>query len=981
MVDSISTVKVVLNVQVARSADFTSEGALFEALDMMKYTSGGPSPYFRGTKGGNTTFFFDHALYDAIKQEGQEIIQQKKSYYQRLLCTYWDDLGIRSSLENNEKPILERRADGSAVVTAPYRRQYLEEIIRISDGRIPSLWQWRAYLANFGLFGYISEQEARMDLRSLGIPTPILLAIVFDPRYDSTIGLNRTTEGSSCTSATEPRGHKGNMTDKQILRSISRADKKGLVHNPGVILGARLRSEVKRANPLLEVEVEAGRIKGPPAITGYRIINVKKSTFGSYIIDGILYIQRPYLNEASLLDIILHEIIEAVSDHNTATKLTGELLKKPSAAIQPRSIGGNKKNSYQASISSEDESAVIAATKKLEKPVRAIVKSEGKPWQPPMWVSQTEAALEMLLGNIVKLATSAGKSYALIVATDAILSKLRKAHSNVGIFIFTPNSELAARDAKRAGAALSGLGRKAGYFTTEGSGKKSFIYENGALKEYPRNVVYRKCDVIYGIPSEFIFDYESEEFAFSSIQKAQLLREWFILIDEAHAVLGGEALTPYIISGGRVEDWKERILLRRAANKVALKVLKIEERKKKLGRSLPGKLFKKDDASRTVRLTRGGVNFIEENIPENAQNDFDLKLWQEFVQQALVAHIYYKLNRDYILRNGRLEKKDNVLIVDSKTGQARPGRRWSFGLHAAIEAKHRLSIQPETEVLTQITMPNYLHRKHILGFAGCSGTIDEALMERVYGKKVEPINSSSYANPTIIARYLHGTKRISRNATLKDILRLAEKNRTMLVKVFSPNDADYFVRRLGAKGLSGRIIRVDARNSDDISELVKRLGKEPGSIGIVTNIGGIGIDIQINQEIAEDGGLVAISSYCDEYQLDEDQFKDRAGRNNLPGEYIAHWSLEDEVFTRYPEIVEEAKGVLARRLGKGQVAQDEDIVKIINLLRDRISEQNINAIMEARKRDNLIQGMRGVYLSLKDKIIAGQLYMPDVDFY
>ncbi|MGD9014793.1 MAG: HEAT repeat domain-containing protein, partial [Candidatus Omnitrophota bacterium] len=564
-----------------------------------------------------------------------------------------------------------------------------------------------------------------------------------------------------------------------------------------------------------------------------------------------------------------------------------------------------------------------------------------------LWPAQEELAARLLREEFVELEMSGGKTLGIILAAYRKLKEFRGRQTKHSIFVATANELLANRDAHTAASVLTELGVKVGYLAGE---DRSYIWDAniGKFREVSRQEVYAQANIIYGLISTFAFDYLRDMLAYSQNEQLQISSKWYVLFDEAHT-LKEYALTPFIISGRQVHDAEKRVRLRKEANTLAVKVFK----------SNPA-YYKVDKNRKRVDLTTKGRKYLD------ALGKSDL---EEYVEMALTAHECYEKRVDYCVFG-------QVIIIDPISGEGLEGRRWSFGLHSAIEAKEGLKVNPETQILAQITLPELLKSPHILSFAGTSGTIDEAVVKEIYTKTTSQIDNGTKTQREDKGPSLYSTQKESLQAAVNRILEIAKQGRPLLIKVGSPKKAEE-LRDLLAKHIdTKRISLVTALNStshEAVNRIIEKAGR-PNKVTIVTAVGGSGIDISLTEEVKRRGGLYAISTYCEENLLVDYQFRGRTARNGNPGVWEGFWSLEDRLFREYgADLAEEASKILTRRASRGPLS-DKKTIEIVNILRQRIAQQKIRQIRELGRLDSLIHNTWLEFLIFRQGILEGKLF-------
>ena len=410
-------------------------------------------------------------------------------------------------------------------------------------------------------------------------------------------------------------------------------------------------------------------------------------------------------------------------------------------------------------------------------------------------------------GRIAEMKTGEGKT---LVAT---LPVALNALSGKGVHVVTVNDYLASRDAKWMGQVYSFLGLTTG----------TIVHD---MDDEQRKAAYA-CDITYGTNNEFGFDYLRDNMKFYPEQLVQRGHNYAI-VDEVDSILIDEARTPLIISGASDESTE----LYQAMDDVVA--------------HLDPDDYTVDEKARTAMLTEKGVSHCEELT--HLDNLFDPRnmVAQHHIMQSLKAHFVFKRDVDYIVTN------DQVVIVDEFTGRLMPGRRYSDGLHQALEAKEHVTIQPENQTLASITFQNYFRMYDKL--AGMTGTADTEAVEfhEIYNLEVMTIPTNK---PMIRKDYpdlIFQTQKEKFDAIVQAIRELYEKGQPVLVGTISIETSEMLSKRLKAIGIPHSVL--NAKQHAKEAEIVAQAGQK-GHVTIATNMAGRGTDIMLGEGVKELGGL------------------------------------------------------------------------------------------------------------------------------
>ncbi|RKY40109.1 MAG: preprotein translocase subunit SecA [Candidatus Omnitrophota bacterium] len=593
--------------------------------------------------------------------------------------------------------------------------------------------------------------------------------------------------------------------------------------------------------------------------------------------------------------------------------------------------------------------------------------------------------------KIAEMATGEGKT---LVAT---LAASLNALAGRGVHIVTVNDYLAKRDWEWMGPVYEYLGLSCGV-----------VQQDMDKKE--RRKAYA-CDITYGTNNEFGFDYLRDNMA-TSLEECVQRGHFYAIVDEVDSILIDEARTPLIISGPSEVSTEKYYLVNRAVK--ALKVKKVISRfdtkegfvvlKEIDGKEIqmePQELEERFDAiveekTHTVFLTKRGEEKTEALLKiKNVSEDLPDRLsytWLHYIQQALRAHYLFKKDRDYIVKDGK------VIIVDEFTGRLMPGRRWSEGLHQAIEAKEGLKIQEETQTLATITLQNYfrMYRK----LAGMTGTAYTEANEfkHIYNLDVVVIPTNRPLVRTHYPDRIYKTKRAKFKAIISEIEELYRKGRPVLVGTTSIDDSEELSSMLKRKGIPHNVL--NAKYHEQEAYIVAQAGRL-GQVTIATNMAGRGTDIILggnidyfvkdilrknnilpsdsrykehceriykkykpqfeeeHRKVVGLGGLHVIGAQRHEARRIDNQLRGRAGRQGDPGSSRFYISLEDDLMRLFGS---ERIYFLMERF---KFPEDEPIEHLlvsrsIEIAQKRVEAHNFEIRKELLKYDDVMNKQREV---------------------
>jgi len=498
-------------------------------------------------------------------------------------------------------------------------------------------------------------------------------------------------------------------------------------------------------------------------------------------------------------------------------------------------------------------------------------------------------------GKIAEMKTGEGKTL------TATLSLYLNALEGKGCHSVTVNDYLAKRDAVWMGQIYNLLGLSVGCILHE----TAYIYdpeyqsENSKSptpdeRDKERDLVggfrviesyLRPCsrkeaylaDITYGTNNEFGFDYLRDNMVYDLNQQVQRGFHYAI-VDEIDSILIDEARTPLIISAPDIESSKW-----------------YEEFAKIMPRLNPETDYEIDEKMRTVNLTENGIDKIERILGmDNIYNERGIK-YLHHLEQALKAHTLFKKDRDYVVKDGQ------VIIIDEFTGRLMPGRRWSGGLHQAIEAKEGLRIQPESLTLATITFQNYFRMyKKLSGMTGTAASSAEEFY-KVYGLEVVMVPTNKPMIRKDLPDLVFKTEKGKFQAVVREIKKRHEQGQPILVGTRSVEKSEYLGKLLEREGVPHQIL--NAKYHEREGEIIAQAGRW-GQVTIATNMAGRGVDIilggnpqdyQEAKKVIELGGLHIIGTERHEARRIDDQLRGRAGRQGDPGSSQFFLSLEDDL--------------------------------------------------------------------------------------
>ena len=533
-------------------------------------------------------------------------------------------------------------------------------------------------------------------------------------------------------------------------------------------------------------------------------------------------------------------------------------------------------------------------------------------------------------GRIAEMRTGEGKT---LVAT---LPVALNALSGKGVHVVTVNDYLASRDAKWMGQVYSFLGLTTG----------TIVHD---MDDEQRKAAYA-CDITYGTNNEFGFDYLRDNMKFYPEQLVQRGHN-FAIVDEVDSILIDEARTPLIISGASDESTE----LYQAMDAVVAQ--------------LDPDDYTVDEKARTAMLTEKGVTHCEELT--HLDNLFDPKnmVAQHHIMQSLKAHFIFKRDVDYIVAN------DQVVIVDEFTGRLMAGRRYSDGLHQALEAKEHVTIQAENQTLASITFQNYFRMYDKL--AGMTGTADTEAVEfhEIYNLEVMTIPTNK---PMIRKDYpdlIFQSQKEKFDAIVEAIRELYEKGQPVLVGTISIETSEMLSKRLKAIGIPHSVL--NAKQHAKEAEIVAQAGQK-GHVTIATNMAGRGTDIMLGEGVKELGGLHILGTERHESRRIDNQLRGRAGRQGDPGSSRFYLSLEDNLMRLFGS--DRIKGLMGRLgLKDGEAIENKMVSRAVENAQKKVEAHHFDIRKTLLDYDNVMNQQREVIYTLRRELMETPDLNPIVD--
>ncbi|EKE21698.1 MAG: hypothetical protein ACD_7C00153G0001, partial [uncultured bacterium] len=545
-------------------------------------------------------------------------------------------------------------------------------------------------------------------------------------------------------------------------------------------------------------------------------------------------------------------------------------------------------------------------------------------------------------GKIAEMKTGEGKTL------TSTLPIYLNALEGKGVHVVTVNDYLARRDCNWMGSIFSFLGvssacimHNASYlYEPKKIDANEVSIETENLREISRKDAYN-ADITYGTNNEFGFDYLRDNMA-ARIEDMNQRKLHYAIVDEVDSILIDEARTPLIISAPDTESTK---LYQQFAQIIPR--LKIEED------------YKVDEKERHVSLTEEGISKVESFLNIDNLYEPGKITYVHHLEQSLKAEVLFKKEKDYIVKDGQ------VIIVDDFTGRLMEGRRYSEGLHQAIEAKENVAVQRESRTLATITFQNYFRiYKKLAGMTGTALTSAEEFA-KVYKLDVVEIPTHKKMMRKDLADIIYKTEKGKFEAIAKDIKKISEKGQPILVGTIAIEKSEYLSALLTKEGVKHEVL--NAKQHEREAGIIADAGKR-GSITIATNMAGRGTDIKLGEGVRELGGLMIIGSERHEARRIDNQLRGRAGRQGDPGASQFYVSLEDELMRRFGG--DKMKSVMDRlKLPEDQPIQNGIISKTIESAQSKIEGFNFDIRKHVLDYDDVMNKQREVIYKKRQAIL------------
>jgi preprotein translocase subunit SecA len=538
--------------------------------------------------------------------------------------------------------------------------------------------------------------------------------------------------------------------------------------------------------------------------------------------------------------------------------------------------------------------------------------------------------------SIAEMKTGEGKT---LVATLAVVLN---AMMGKGVHIVTVNDYLAKRDADEMGLLYNFLGYTVGCLTDD-------IYDEATKK------AQYDCDITYGTNNEYGFDYLRDNMKTKAEEKVQR-EHYYAIIDEVDSILIDEARTPLIISGPvqRDEFHYDK------ANEIALQMIKGEKKETKAGEpeETTGDFYV-DEKNRQVIMTEDGLQKAQDLFGVDNLYSLENASLSHHLDQAMKAQYIFVKDIDYVSQNGE------IIIVDEFTGRLSEGRRFSEGLHQAIEAKEGVEIKDESQTLAEITYQNYFRLYEKL--AGMTGTAQTEATEfaEIYNLEVISIPTNLPIARKDMNDLIYNTEKEKLDAVARKVQELHEKGQPVLIGTASIEKSELVHERLKTAKIPHNIL--NAKNHEQEAQIIMEAGKK-GAVTVATNMAGRGVDIKLTDEIKELGGLYILGTERHESRRIDNQLRGRSGRQGDPGVSQFYLSLDDNLLRIFGG--EKIRNIM-NKLGveEGEYIDSKIVTRSVEKAQKKVESMHYESRKHILEYDDIANEQRKVIYNFRNQLL------------
>jgi preprotein translocase subunit SecA len=544
-------------------------------------------------------------------------------------------------------------------------------------------------------------------------------------------------------------------------------------------------------------------------------------------------------------------------------------------------------------------------------------------------------------GDIAEMKTGEGKTF--VAVQPLYLNGL----TGRGVHLVTVNDYLAKRDAEWTRPVYEALGSSVGFIQN--------------LMPFAQRRDAYGCDVTYGTNSEFGFDYLRDNMAVSLEQVVQRSHAYAI-VDEVDSILVDEARTPLIISGEPETAAETYYQFARVVRELEGEPATRKTAKGLDETELSGADFLYDEKFKTVSPAQATIEKVERALGIDNLYDARNVILVNHLMQALKAQSLYKRDVDYVVQEGE------VKIVDEFTGRIMEGRRWSEGLHQAIEAKEGVRIREENVTLASITLQNYfrLYEK-LAGMTGTAKTEEKEFVE-IYNLHVVEIPTNRPVTRLDENDFIFKTPDAKFDAVLEDIVERHEAGQPILVGTIAVETSEYLSQLLTRRGITHNVL--NAKEHEREGQIITDAG-QPGAVTIATNMAGRGVDIKLGEGVLELGGLYVLGTERHEARRIDNQLRGRSGRQGDPGETRFYLSGQDDLVRLFAG--DRIYNIMNRfKIPDDQPMEASILSKQIENAQKKVEEQNFVARKNVLKYDDVMNTQRMVIYEQRRRVLEGE---------
>lgn len=546
-------------------------------------------------------------------------------------------------------------------------------------------------------------------------------------------------------------------------------------------------------------------------------------------------------------------------------------------------------------------------------------------------------------GNIAEMKTGEGKT--LVATLPVVLNAMNKK----GVHVVTVNDYLAKRDAADMGVLYNFLGFSVG------------VILGGNYDDKARKEAYN-CDITYGTNNEFGFDYLRDNMKFRKEDKVQRGHN-FVIVDEVDSILIDEARTPLIISGPTNRTLDGYI----KANEVAKQMKRGEPADPLDKNSKATGDFTLDEKNRAVMITEAGISKAEKLFGVDNLYSLDNAVLSHYLDQALKANYLFEKDVHYVVKDGQ------VVIVDEFTGRLSEGRRFSEGLHQALEAKEGVKIQEESQTLADITFQNYFRLYDKL--SGMTGTAQTEATEfsQIYKLEVISIPTNLPVKRIDQNDLIYKTEKEKFDAVITQIKYLHAKGQPVLVGTASIEKSEKLHELLTKEKINHSVL--NAKNHEKEAQIIANAG-DKGAVTIATNMAGRGVDIKINDEVRALGGLYILGTERHESRRIDNQLRGRSGRQGDPGESRFYLSLEDNLLRIFGS--DKIKHIMERLgLKEGESIESRLVTKAVENAQKKVESLHFESRKYILEYDDVANEQRKVIYRYRNELLEADFDLHD----